>query len=188
MARYLWTLCFISVCFMFGSEHARASEPKIPYGIQLAVIRFRDCLIEGEIFCNGAGEKVTTIVSSALNDSPMLQAIAVLRPVGPRDELSDAAAVAYGKSKGYVYIVNGEVRDFHPTSMFTKEQRGDISVRVLRTSDGQVVDAYSCQARLSSLGSLNMMVKGMATDMRYSLEANDSFIRRFLFGTRCNAS
>ncbi len=177
MSRYLGSLGLLCACFIVGCQTApvRPLVPKVPDGSQLAVIKFRDCLISTESYCNSSGDNVATLVASVLDDPPHMQAILVERPVGAKDELNVAAAVAYGKSKGYAYVVNGEVPVLHrapPASI--EEQRAGIEMRVLRTSDGLLVDTYGCQGNFNGLSSLDMMIETMAEDLRDSLEDNEN--------------
>jgi hypothetical protein len=171
--RHLWLLSFLAICVTAGCQSAptRPPEPKVPNGSQLAVIRFRDCVIKDEVGCDGSGYDVATVVARGLNDPPLLQATVVARPVGSKDELSDTAAVAYGKSEGYDYVVNGEVQDFHRAMIASMdEQRAGIMVRVLKISDGHVVDSYNCRIHFDNLTPLNWIFEDMTEDLRDSLE------------------
>ena len=55
-------------------------------------------------------------------------------------ELSDDAAVTFGREKGVDYVVNGEVNDYYSVAAMTfRSDRASVSLRVLRVSDGSVI-------------------------------------------------
>jgi hypothetical protein len=148
------------------------------------VIGFRDCVIKDEVDCDGSGENAARQVTSVLNDPPALRAIVVVRPAEAKEELDDVAAAAYGKSNGYAYVADGEVLDYHRAMIFSAHaQRLSLTMRVLRTSDGQVVDSYSCTELLDNLTSLNSIIRSMTDDLRDSLEGitHNGFVH-FLLG------
>lgn len=173
MTRYLRLLSFLSFCVASGCQTspARPPEPKILNGDQLAVIKFRDCLIEAEISCTGSGDEFATDIADVLRDPPILNTLVVARPVGPAEELSDAAAVTYAKSSGYPYIINGEVNDLHRAAIAsTHEQRISYTLRVLRASDGKVVDTYACKYSPNNLTPIDYAIRQMTAHFRDSLE------------------
>ncbi len=171
--RHLWLLSFLAICVTAGCQSAptRPPEPKVSNGSQLAVIKFRDCVIKNDDDCDGSGDAVAVLVSSVLDDPPKMRAFVAARPVGAKDELSDIAAVAYGKSNGYTYVVNGEVLEFHRGIMFTtREPKIGFEVRILRTSDGQLVDTYGCLVPYDNETFTNAVIKSMTEDFQDSLE------------------
>lgn len=116
----------------------------VPHGGTVAVVMLQDCDIANQADCDGSGAKATSIVVPVLSQRPGLHAVSLARPVGPKAPLSDEAAVAYGKAKGYRYVINGAVQDYrHPGHLSIHSDRAGISVRVLNTSNGQAVVTYT---------------------------------------------
>jgi len=119
----------------------------VPQGSQVAVIMFRDCTITGQEDCDGSGLTAGSIFARVLSQRPGVQAIPVNRPVDPKAQLSDEQAVSYAKAKGYAYVVNGDVVDYYRVAPMTfRTERAGVSVRVLRTADGQVMAFFSNRA------------------------------------------
>lgn len=170
--------CFlVLMCYLLlvSCSHSppRPRQPKVPDGTKLAVIMFQDCTIRGQDDCDGSGETAGMIFASVLDDKPALYAVPLSRPVGPKDQLSDASAIAYAKSKGYAYVVNGEVEDFYRVAPMTfRRERAGVSVRVLRTADGQVINFYTDHDTSNNLSSPESLIKDMAEDVRDALEDN----------------
>lgn len=182
--------CLMAIYLLSACQSApqrTLPDAKVPYGARLAVIDFRDCLIQTEFNCDHSGEKVAPLIVSGLDDAPVLHAVRLARPVGRKDTLSDASATAYGKSAGYEFVVNGEVMDFHvPDSVIRDEHRGYVSMHVLRTSDGQRVESYRCDVRFGVVGSLDGLIEGVGADMGHELAGDASWIRHAVFGTPCD--
>ncbi|MBE1159919.1 hypothetical protein [Dyella acidiphila] len=119
---------------------------RIPHGGTLAVVAFADCQIANQPDCTGSGAKATTIFAHVLAQRPGLKTEPLPRPVGATAPLSDDAAVAYAKAKGYRYVVNGEVQDYrHAGHLALHSDRAAVSVRVINTSNGQALVTYSYQ-------------------------------------------
>jgi hypothetical protein len=134
------------------------------------VIVFRDCLIEGQDDCHGSGARAASFFAQALSDKPRLNAVPIPRPADPTQELSDDAAVANAKDKGYDYVVNGEVMDYyyaHQPSL--QRHRAALAVRVLRTSDGQVVYSYTGSGTTNNLSSPIAFIQDIAVDVQNAL-------------------
>lgn len=180
MRNHIWILgCALALlavgCGSDPTKPEAPKQPKVPEGTQIAVIGFRDCVIaDQEEDCANSGQTTTSIFASALNDPPHVTAISVQRPIGSKDSLDDASAVAYGKSKGYQYVLNGEVTNFYRVAAMTfRRERAGISVRVLRVSDGQVVYAHTDDSSGNNLfGSPENLMQGMAKDVLNDLEDN----------------
>jgi len=149
---------------------------------------FRDCAISGQDDCNGSGRIAGSVFTSVLSgrvvgvvftrtlsDKTAMDSTLVARAGGPDDELSDEAAVTYARGMGYEYVVNGEVLDFFRVPRYTfRTQRAGVSVRVLRTSDGQViVSSTKYSARISLAGPPETLLKNLAQDLRDKLEDDD---------------
>lgn len=119
---------------------------RLPHGATVGVVMFQDCDIANQADCDGSGLKVGSIFVRVLSQKPGLHAVSLPRPVGPKAPLDDDAAVAYAKAKGYRYVINGEVQDYHRTGHVSlRSNRVDISVRVLSTSNGQALATYTYQ-------------------------------------------
>lgn len=119
---------------------------RVPHGGTVAVVMFSDCQIANQADCDGSGAKAGAIFVRILALRPGLHTVSLPRPVGPTTALSDDAAVAYAKSKGYRYAINGEVQDYYGAGHVSlHSNRAAIAVRVLNTSNGQAVLTYTYQ-------------------------------------------
>ncbi|WP_445146264.1 hypothetical protein [Dyella sp. Tek66A03] len=117
---------------------------RIPAGSDVAVIMFRDCTIAGQEDCDGSGLTAGSIFARIIAQQPGMKAAPLDRPVTPKIQLSDDQAVTYAKAKGFAYVVNGDVEDYYRVAPMTfRAERAGVSVRVLRTSDGQVMAFFS---------------------------------------------
>lgn len=118
----------------------------VPRGGTVAVVMFSDCQIANQADCDGSGANAGSIFVRVLSQRPGLHAVSLPRPVGPKEQLNDDAAVAYAKSKGYRYAINGEVQDYRRAGLVAlHSSRASISVRVLSTSNGEAVASYTYQ-------------------------------------------
>lgn len=142
----------------------------LPQGAQLAVISFRDCTIAGQEDCDGSGQTAAGIFAEVL--SGKFNTALLSRPVSADDPLSDDAAVAYAKSKGYAYVLNGEVTEFYRVAPFTfRTERAGVSVRILRVSDGSVMAFFSQRTHSkSNLTTPQHLIEKMAEHVRDSLK------------------
>lgn len=120
---------------------------RVPHGGTVAVVMFQDCDIANQADCDGSGVKAGSIFVRVLSQRPGLNAVSLPRPVGPKAQLSDGAAVAYAKAKGYRYVINGEVQDYYGGHMSLHANRAGISLRVLSTSNGLELVTYSYQEK-----------------------------------------
>jgi TolB-like protein len=119
---------------------------RVPRGGTVAVVMFKDCDIANQSDCNGSGLNAGSIFVRVLSQRPGLRAVSLPRPVGPKAQLSDDAAVAYAQGKGYRYVVNGEVQDYYRTGHIAlHSDRAGVSVRVLSVKDGQALVTYTYQ-------------------------------------------
>jgi hypothetical protein len=81
---------------------------------EVAVVMFRDCAIPGqEEDCTGSGLTAGSIFARVFSEKPGLRAVPLSRPVAATVQFDDSAAVAYAKSKGYQYVINGDVEDYY---------------------------------------------------------------------------
>jgi hypothetical protein len=144
---------------------------QVPIGAELAVIPFRDCLISGQEDCDGSGNTAGNIFAQVFSASVKFRAVPLSRPVGPKETLTDDAAVALAKARGYKYVINGEVDDYYDVAPMTfRADRAGISVRILRVEDGSVMAFFSQRKTASSnLGTPGGVIKTMAEHVRDSL-------------------
>lgn len=140
---------------------------RVPHGGTVAVVTFGDCLIANQPDCDGSGSKATHIFVEVLSQRQGLHAVPLPRPVGPKTALSDTAAVAYAKAKGYRYVINGEVQDYyHAGHLAIHADRAGVSVRVLNVSNGQAVVTYAYQENSKThLASPDDMLEDMAKQL-----------------------
>lgn len=144
---------------------------QVPIGSELAVIPFRDCLTSGQADCDGSGNTAGGIFSQVFSASVKFRAVPLSRPVGPKETLTDDAAVALAKTKGFKYVINGEVDDYFDVAPMTfRRERAGISVRILRVEDGSVTAFFSQRKTEGNVGnSPASIIKKMAEHVRDSL-------------------
>jgi TolB-like protein len=139
----LATVMLLAGC---ATEPSITVKHRVPHGSTVAVVMFEDCTIANQSDCDGSGSNASSIFVRVLSQKPGLHAVSLPRPVGPKAQLDDAAAVAYAKAKGYRYVINGEVQDYSRTGHIAlRSNRASISVRVLGTSNGQELATYTYQ-------------------------------------------
>jgi len=159
-------------------------EHRIPHGGAVAVVMFQDCDIVNQTDCDGSGAKAGSIFVNVLSQRPGLHAVSLPRPVGPKAQLSDEAAVAYAKAKGYRYVINGEVQDYYGGHMSLHSNRAGISVRVLSTSNGHELTTYTYQEKSAAhLTTPDDMLEDMAKQLGAAimLEPKSRHQGNFLF-------
>lgn len=139
----------------------------VPRGGTVAVVMFGDCQIANQTDCDGSGANAGSIFVRVLSQRPGLHAVSLPRPVGAKESLSDDAAVAYAKVKGYRYVVNGEVQDYSSTGTVPfRSNRAAISVRVLSTTNGLAVVTYTHQeSSTTHLTKPDAMLEDMAKQL-----------------------
>ncbi|GLQ50942.1 hypothetical protein ACFFJT_07045 [Dyella flava] len=119
---------------------------RIPHGGTVAVVPFQDCAVASDADCAGSGATAGSIFVRVLSERPGLHAVALPRPVGADAQLTDAAAVAYAAKKGYRYVINGEVQDYHRAGhLAIHADRAGVAVRVLSVKNGQALTTYTYQ-------------------------------------------
>jgi hypothetical protein len=144
---------------------------QVPIGSELAVIPFRDCLISGQEDCDGSGNTAGNIFAQVFSASTKFQAVPLSRPVGPKETLTDDAAVALAKIKGFKYVINGEVDEYYDVAPMTfRVDRAGISVRILRVEDGHITAFFSQRKDGSTnFATPSDIIKKMAEHVRDSL-------------------
>ena len=140
---------------------------RVPHGSVIAVVTFGDCDIAKEADCAGAGSNAAAIFARVISQKSGLQAIPLPRPVASEAPLSDDAAVAYAKAKGYRYVINGEVRDYSSTGTPPfRANRVAVSLRVLGTSNGKELAIFSKQEHsIMHFKAPDEMLMGMAKQL-----------------------
>ena len=136
-------LCgLLTACVTTPSVTVRNQLPK---DSEVAVVMFRDCVIPGqEEDCNGSGLSAGSIFARILSEKPGLRAVPLSRPVGATAEFDDTAAIEYAKSKGYKYVMIGDVEDYYRVAPMTfRTERAGVSVHLLRISDGELMAFFS---------------------------------------------
>jgi hypothetical protein len=137
-------LLLISLVAGCASTPPVSVREQLAPGSEIAVVMFRDCTIAEQEDCNESGLTAGSIFARVLSAKPGLRAVPLSRPVAPTSPLDDAAAVADAKSKGYAYVLNGEVEDYYRVAPMTfRVERAGVSVRLLRVSDGHVLAFFS---------------------------------------------
>ncbi|HEX7965256.1 MAG TPA: hypothetical protein VF651_06025 [Gammaproteobacteria bacterium] len=172
MKRHIWLLGSLSALLAMGCSHGppKPRHPLIPDGSTVAVIMFRDCVIQDQEDCDGSGNTAGSIFASKLNDSDFIHAVPLSRPVGPKEELNDDAAVALAKAKGYAYVLNGEVADYYRVAPMTfREERAAANIRVLSTADGKIVYFHDDNDTANDMSSPQSILEDIAEDVRDDL-------------------
>ncbi|GAB2583693.1 hypothetical protein ISP15_17055 [Dyella jejuensis] len=164
----LATVLLLAGC---GTDPDITVKHRVPHGITLAVVMFRDCDIANQPDCDGSGLNAGSIFVRVLSHKPGLHAISLPRPVGPKAQLGDDAAVAYAKAKGYRYVINGEVQEYARTGhLALHSDRAGISVRVLSVKNGQALATYTYQEDSKThFTSPDDMLEDMATQLAASI-------------------
>jgi hypothetical protein len=143
----------------------------LPAGSEVAVIMFRDCTIRGQEDCDESGLTAGSVFARVFSEEQGLRSVPLSRPVGPKDQLDDGAAVAYAKSKGYRYVINGEVEDYYRVAPMTfRTERAGVSVRLLSTADGQILAFFSDRTHSqTNLTTPDALLRKMAIAFRQSV-------------------
>ena len=169
------TLAALAVCGLFSgcvSTPPVTVRNQLPKNSEVAVVMFRDCAIAGqEEDCNGSGLAAGSIFARVFSEKPGLRGIPLSRPVTATAQFDDSAAIAYAKSKGYQYVINGDVEDYYRVAPMTfRPERAGVSVHLLRTSDGEILAFFSHRTHSqTNFTTPNAMLASMATHVRDSV-------------------
>jgi curli biogenesis system outer membrane secretion channel CsgG len=180
MKRHLWLLASLSALLVAacGSNPSQPEvhNPKLPQGSTIAVVDFRDCTIADQDDCKGSGAKVTSIFMTQFGTAHVFHADRLSRPMDAAAELSDAAAAAYAKSKGYAYVMNGDVTDYFQATAFTgwwRKERAAVTVRLLDTATGKILYVHTdSDTANNGHGSPDGMFQSMASNVQDDIEDN----------------
>jgi hypothetical protein len=150
---------------------AATSFEHVAPGTRIAVIAFRDCTIPDQEDCHGSGNIASSIIASTLGAGGQFTAVPISRPVPPNHELSDAAAIEEAKTKGFAFVVNGEVNNFYRVAPMTfRTDKLSLSARVLRVTDGAVVaSAVESSESVTNFATPEGMIKRIAKKLREAL-------------------
>jgi hypothetical protein len=164
----LATVILLAGC---ATEPSISVTHRVPKGSGLAVVMFKDCDITTQADCEGSGVYAGSVFANVIAQRTGLHVVPLPRPVGPKVPLSDEAAVAYAKSKGDRYVINGEVQDYYRAARLNfRAQRASISVRVLNTSDGRLMASFDFQNKsATSFTTPEAMVDDMAKQVSDSI-------------------
>lgn len=140
----------------------------LPTNSEVAVVMFRDCTIAGQEDCSESGLTAGSIFARVLSEKPGIRAVPLSRPVASTAQLDDSAAAAYAISKGYQYVLNGEVEDYYRVAPMTfRTERAGVSVRLLKASDGAVLAFFSHRTHSqSNLTTPDALLQSMASHFR----------------------
>jgi hypothetical protein len=132
---------------------------------------FEDCDIAGQAECDGSGLSAGKIFVRVLAQRAGLHTVPLPRIVVPKAPLDDDAAIAYAKAKGYGYVINGEVQDYKNASRMTLHAaHADVSVNVLRTSDGRLMGSFNFQnSSATGFTTPDAMLEDMAKQVAESI-------------------
>ena len=142
----------------------------IPQGTKIAIIPFRDCTIITQEDCKGSGNSAGSIFARVFSTSNKFSAVLLSRPVGPNEELTDAAAVDFARTKGYQFVLNGEVYDYYSVApMKVRVDRAGVFLRILRVSDGSVAVSFSHRKEgATNFATPDGLIEDMAVHVRDS--------------------
>ncbi len=162
-------LSFVVTLAGCASVHPTVRE-HVPHGSDVGVIMFRDCTISGQEDCGGSGLTAGSVFARVLSEESVLRAVPLSRPVPAAAALDDSAAVTYGREKGFRYVLNGEVEDYYRVAPFTfRPERAGVSVRLLDTSNGQVMAFFSDRGTAPNLSTPDAILGDFAKSFRHSV-------------------
>ena len=142
----------------------------VPRGSDIAVIMFRDCTISGQEDCGGSGLSAGSVFARVFSEDFIVRAMPLSRPVPAAESLDDNAAAAYGRAKGFRYVVNGEVEDYYRVAPMTfRPERAGVSVRLLDTSNGQVMAFFSDRGTAPNFSTPDAILGKFAKTFRQSI-------------------
>ena len=84
----------------------------------------RDYTIPGQEDCGGSGLSAGSVFARVFSEGFIVRAMPLSRPVPAAESLDDNAAAAYGRAKGFSYVVNGEVEDYYRVAPMTSPRTG----------------------------------------------------------------
>ena len=175
MKKSVWET-YVTLIFIAFVTVSCASSPDIvkrldvPHGAEIAVISFRDCVIEDQEDCDGSGNVAGSVFARVFSESPRFRAVPLSRPVGAKEMLSDDQAADFAAEKGFEYVINGEVDEYYAVAPMTfRADRAGISMRILRTSDAAVVAFYSDRKEAGNFSTPDRIIEKMATRIRDGL-------------------
>ena len=165
----LTLLGVLLVCAGCASVRPTVRE-HVPRGSDIAVIMFRDCTIADQEDCGGSGLSAGSVFARVFSEESIMRAVPLSRPVPAAVSLDDSAAAAYGREKGFRYVVNGEVEDYYRVAPMTfRAERAGVSVRLLDTSNGQVIAFFSDRGTAPNLSTPDAILGKFAKSFRQSI-------------------
>ena len=164
-------IAVVALCASCTSMPPVVKRGDVPANSEIAVIMMRDCVIATQTDCDGSGNTAGSIFARTLATNSRIKAVPVSRPVGAKETLTDDAAVAFAKSKGYHFVLNGEVDDYYRVAPMTfRTERAGVSIRVLNVEDGSVVVFFSDRTHSqTNLTTPDDLIEDMAKHVRESM-------------------
>ena len=143
----------------------------LPIRADIAIVPFRDCLIPGQADCAGSGSTAGKVFVRVFSESSLFKAAPLPRPVDPTVALSDEDAVALARTKGFRFVINGEVDEYYDVAPFTfRSDRAGVTLRLLRVDDGVAIAFFShLKANEGNLVTPADLIEGMAVHVRDSM-------------------
>ena len=162
-------LATLIVCTACTSVRPTVRE-HVPPGSDIGIVMFRDCTIPGQEDCDGSGLSAGSIFARVFCEDSALRAVPLSRPVPAGTPLDDSAAAIYAREKGFRYVVNGEVQDYYRVAPMTfRPERAGVSVRLLDTSNGQVLAFFSDRGTAPNLSTPDAILGRFARTFRKSV-------------------
>lgn len=167
-------ICLITLFIITGcaSTPAVIKRLDVPQGTEIAIIAFRDCTIAGQADCYGSGNVAGSIFARVLSTASKFSAVPLSRPVGPNEVLTDDVAVDFARTKGFQFVLNGEVDEYYSVAPMTfRLDRAGISIRLLRVIDGSVAAFFSQRKdAATNFETPDGLIEQMAIHVRNSLD------------------
>jgi hypothetical protein len=143
---------------------------EVPHGADIGVVAFRDCIIADQEDCDGSGNVAGSVFARVFS-AEGFHAVPLSRPVGPKEPLSDDAAVEVAKAKHLPFVINGEVDEFYSVAPMTfRVDRAGVSLRILRVDTGEVAAFFTRRQEAgSNFGTPDGLIEDMAEEVRGGL-------------------
>lgn len=161
-----------SMNFKHPAERGSVSKlGQIPVGAKMAIVPFSNCSVIDNSECAGSGNAAGTEFSRVFASGSHFDSELIPRPVGSNDLLTDKSAVTYAKSKGFEYVMNGEVTAFYDAEPVSgrRDQVG-ITLRILNTENEKIIFSYQHLAcGMSNFDTTNEILNVIARHIRNCL-------------------
>lgn len=171
MRKYLFLAASALLLSACGMDPQFVKQMDVPRDTEIGVIPFRDCMIADQEDCDGSGNVAASVFVRVFSEEGF-RSVLLSRPVGAKESLSDADAVAFAKAKGFAYVINGEVTQFYSVAAMTfRPDRAGISARILGVENGKIAASYNVsRASKTNFATPEGMIEDMAYEIRDELE------------------